>query len=53
MATNKKVLIDEVLDDIKENEYDSRELLFDLAYQGLEKYSIKELKKFLGKEEQK
>jgi len=40
----KNEMIERVLDDIRENEYDSRELLYDLARQALENMSIKDLK---------
>ena len=41
----KQEMIQIVLDDIRENEYDSKELLYDLAKQGLEKMSKKDLEK--------
>jgi len=40
----KQEMIEEILNDIRENEYDSRDLLYDLARQSLEKRTKKDLK---------
>ena len=40
----KKEMINSILENIIENEYDSKDLLYDLARQGLEKMSYKDLK---------
>ena len=44
----KQEMIEAILDNIRENEYDSRELLYNLAEERLKAMSKKELKTYLA-----